>query len=76
LSWLESTLSFALKSNSPAVNTALPLLYQTISECYKSSGEFEKAEEYLLIQRLIDIALLIMDLSIMAQKRIYQLAIS
>lgn len=45
--WLESTLSFALKSNSPAVNTALPTIYLTISECYKSFGEFEKAEELL-----------------------------
>lgn len=47
LFWLESTLSFALKANNPAVNTALPSLYQTIAECYESSGEFEKAKEYL-----------------------------
>lgn len=46
LSWLESTLSYALKANSSAVNTALPSLYQTLAKCYEASGELDKAREY------------------------------
>jgi len=45
LAWLETTLQFAQKINSDAVNSALPSLYLNISKCYEALNDPEKAKQ-------------------------------
>ena len=47
LSWLETTLSYALRINDDAVKSAFPALYSRISECYTSLGDTEKSNKNL-----------------------------
>ncbi len=44
LKWLEISLQFALNINSESVKSALPALYSNIAECYRETGEPEKAK--------------------------------
>ena len=46
LYWLETTLQFALKTNTDAVNSALPSLYQRIAQSYEVLGNPEAARKY------------------------------
>ncbi|MES3017969.1 MAG: NAD(+)--rifampin ADP-ribosyltransferase [Bacteroidota bacterium] len=46
LTWLETSLQFALKINSDTVNSALPALYLNIAACYQKLSEPDKAEKY------------------------------
>lgn len=46
LSWLETTLQFALKVNDNAVKSAFPSLYSNIAKCYQYLNDHIKAEEY------------------------------
>lgn len=42
LSWLETTLQFALKINDDSIQSALPSLYSNIAKCYSDLGDFIK----------------------------------
>jgi tetratricopeptide (TPR) repeat protein len=45
LQWAETTLEFALKINTPAVNGAIPSLYQNIAKCYEELGDPASAKK-------------------------------
>jgi len=45
LQWAETTLQFALKINSPAVNGAFPPLYSNIAKSYESLGDLDNAKK-------------------------------
>lgn len=44
LNWLELSLQFALKINDPATNSALPILYTHIANCYKALNNNNNAK--------------------------------
>jgi hypothetical protein len=46
LQWAETTLQFALKVNSLAVNGVVPSLYLNIAKCYEDIGDLASATKY------------------------------
>lgn len=46
LNWLRTALTYALKLNDDTVKSALPSLYQRISNCYHNLGRFDESKEY------------------------------
>lgn len=46
LSWLETTLRFALKVNDESVKSAFPSLYLNIAKCYEESNNHAEAKDY------------------------------
>ncbi|MBX4186703.1 MAG: NAD(+)--rifampin ADP-ribosyltransferase [Candidatus Doudnabacteria bacterium] len=50
LKWLEATLQLALKINDASVQSAFPLLYSNIAECYKDLNDLDAANKnYALV---------------------------
>ena len=49
LQWAETTLQFALKVNSLAVNGVFPSLYSNIAKCYENLGDLASATKYYVL---------------------------
>jgi len=54
LNWLETALQLALKTNSDAVKSALPSLYQNIAKCFHELGDLENAKKYSELGSLLN----------------------